>query len=156
MANTYTQIYIQLVFAVSGRVNLLGDSIRPEVYKYMTGIIQQKRHKLLCINGMPDHVHILVGLNPREAISVLIHDVKRSTTEFIRERGWFGGGYVWQNGYGAFSYSRSHLDGVLRYIQKQEIHHRQRSFRQEYLALLKRFAVPHDDRYVFEFCDERD
>jgi len=155
VANTYTQLYIHVVFAVSGRINFIRPAIEEELYRYITGIVQNKGHKMLAINGMPDHIHWVIGLNPREALSDLIRDTKSNATQFMNGKGWFGGGYAWQSGYGAFSYSRSQLDTVIRYVMNQKSHHLKRSFRQEYVSLLRRFQVDFDERYLFEFYDSR-
>jgi REP element-mobilizing transposase RayT len=154
MANTYSQIYIQIVFAVKGRANLIGTRHKDELYKYMTGIIRNKEQKLIAINGMPDHVHMFVGMTPDIAISDMMKEVKRCSTNFINdEKKWFHGKFSWQKGFGAFSYSRSHIDRVCRYIANQEAHHRKRSFKEEYITLLKKFEVDYDERYLFEWID---
>lgn len=154
MANTYSQIYIQLVLAVKGRANLIGKQYKDELYKYMTGIIRNKGQKLLAINGMPDHVHIFVGMTPDISISDMVKEVKRCSTNFINEeKKWFRGKFSWQRGFGAFSYSRSHIDRVIKYIHNQEMHHRKQSFKDEYVTLLKKFEVEYDERYLFEWID---
>ncbi|MBP7865815.1 MAG: IS200/IS605 family transposase [Acidobacteria bacterium] len=152
MPNTYTRIYIHFVFAVSGRCNLLHGDRLDDVCRYVTGIVQNQGHKLLAIGGMPDHLHVLVGLNPTGAISALARDMKSGSTRFIKEKGWFGG-YAWQSGFGAFSYSRSQLDRVVRYILNQRSHHARVPFRTEYLTLLDRFDISYDEQYLFEFYD---
>jgi putative transposase len=119
----------------------------------MTGIVSTQKQKLIAINNMPDHVHILVGLNPDMALSDLVGDIKTGSTKFINRQRWIQGRFNWQEGYGAFSYSRSQLDTVIRYIQNQQKHHATRTFRDEYVALLKRFGVDYDDRYIFKFVD---
>lgn len=140
MANTFTQIYVHIVFAVQGRLNLIQKTHKSELYKYITGIIQNKKQKLIAINGMPDHVHIFVGMKPDIAISDLVKEVKRCSTNFINdEKKWFRGKFHWQEGFGAFSYSRSHIDSVVKYIQNQETHHRRRTFKEEYIGLLRKF-----------------
>jgi putative transposase len=155
MANTYTQIYIQLVFAVCGRQNLLGTDHKEELHKYVTGIITNQGQKLISINGMPDHIHILLGLRPDVALSDLVRDVKAGSSKFINERRWVRGKFSWQEGFGAFSYGHSQLGAIIRYIQKQEQHHRRRTFKDEYLALLERFDINFERKYVFEFNDEQ-
>ena len=150
MANTYTQIYIQIVFAVQGRQNLISPEHNDEVQKYMTGIITAQNQKLIAINNMPDHVHILVGQKPSIALSDLIGDIKAGSTNFINRQRWVRGRFEWQEGFGAFSYSHSQLDSVIRYIQNQQKHHRRRTFHQEYVSLLDKFEVPYDERYLFK------
>lgn len=151
MANTYTQIYIQIVFAVSGRLSLIRDEHKGEIYKYITGIVRNDGHKLISINGMSDHMHILLGLKPDMALSDLVRDIKSNSTNFINERSFAPGKFGWQEGYGAFSYGRSQLDSIIRYIQNQEKHHNRRSFKDEYLSLLRKFEVEFDGRYIFKF-----
>ena len=149
MANTYTQIYIHVVFAVQGRQNLIRHQHKDELQKYMTGIITHKEQKLIAINNMPDHFHLLIGLRPSMALSDLVGDIKASSSGFINDRHWMRGRFCRQEGFGAFSYSHSQLGGVIRYIQNQEKHHARRSFQAEYLELLKKFNVPYDERYLF-------
>ena len=150
MANTYTQIYIQIVFAVEGRQNLIRRENKEELQKYMTGIVTARGQKLLAIHCMPDHVHVLIGQKPNIALSDLVGDIKTGSTNFINLQQWVMGRFCWQEGFGAFSYSHSQLDAVIRYVQNQETHHARRTFRDEYLALLRKFNVPHDERYVFK------
>jgi putative transposase len=154
VANTYTQIYIQTVFAVSGRLSLIRSEHKEEIYKYITGIVRNDGHKLIAINGMSDHVHILLGLKPDMALSDLVRDIKTNSTKFINERRLADGKFSWQEGYGAFSYGRSQLDSIIHYIQNQEKHHSRRSFKDEYLSLLKKFAIDFDGRYVFRFLED--
>ena len=153
MAGTYSQIYIQIVFAVKGRQNLLCKDWRDEVFKYMCGIIKNKGHKPIIVNGVSDHVHAFVGLKPAMALSDLIRDVKNNSTNFIDDNKWVRGKFSWQEGYGAFSYSKSQRDSVIKYIINQEDHHRKISFREEYLDLLKKFEIPFENQYLFEFYD---
>ena len=150
MANTYTQIYIHIVFAVQGRQNLLRHEYNDELQKYMTGIISGQGQKLIAINNMPDHFHILIGQRPNVALSDLVRAVKAGSSGFINDRHWVAGRFSWQESFGAFSYSRSRLNTVIRYIQNQQEHHRRKSFNEEYIELLKRFNVPHDQRYIFQ------
>ena len=154
MANTYTQIYIQTVFAVSGRLSLIRHEHKAEIYKFITGIVRNDGHKLLAINGMADHVHILLGLKPNMALSDLVRDIKSNSTNFINEQRFAPGKFGWQEGYGAFSYGRSQLNSIISYIHNQETHHRRRSFKDEYLSLLKKFEIEFDDRYVFGFQED--
>lgn len=150
MANTYTQIYIQIVFAVEGRQNLIDPIHNDELQKYITGIVTAQRQKLIAINNMPDHVHILIGQRPDSTLSELVGDIKSGSTNFINRQRWVRGRFNWQEGFGAFSYSHSQLSTVIRYIQNQQTHHRKRSFHEEYVALLDRFNVPYDERYIFK------
>jgi putative transposase len=156
VANTYTQIYVQVVFAVRGRQNLIAAQHREELHKYITGIVQERDHKMLAIFCMPDHLHFLAGIKPRMAISDLVRDVKSFSSAFIGERGWIKGKFSWQEGFGAFSYSRSQIDSVIRYVLNQEEHHREKTFQREYLALLKDFGVQYDDRYLFDWIEAND
>ncbi|MCO5050898.1 MAG: IS200/IS605 family transposase [Verrucomicrobiae bacterium] len=150
MANTYTQIYIQVVFAVEGRQNLIAPEHNDELQKYITGIVSAQRHKLIAINNMPDHLHLLVGLRPDAALSELVRDIKANSSRFINAKRWVMGRFSWQEGFGAFSYSRSQLGAVIRYIEDQEKHHVKKSFLDEYKALLDKFEVEYDQRYIFK------
>jgi REP element-mobilizing transposase RayT len=150
MANTYTQIYVQIVFAVQGRESLIQRQHNDELQKYMTGIISRQGQKLIAINNMPDHFHILVGQTPNVALSDLVRGIKAGSSGFINDRHWVLGRFSWQEGFGAFSYAHSQLDAVIRYIQNQQEHHRRTTFQEEYLEFLKRFNVPHDERYTFQ------
>jgi REP element-mobilizing transposase RayT len=154
MANTYTQIYIQVVFAVEGRQNLIAPEHNDELQKYITGIVSAQKQKLIAINNMPDHLHLLVGLRPDSRLSGLVRDVKAGSSKFINEKHWVIGRFSWQEGFGAFSYSRSQLGTVICYIQNQQEHHAKKSFREEYVSLLEKFGVEYDTRYIFKFGDE--
>jgi REP element-mobilizing transposase RayT len=154
MANTYSQIYIHVVFAVEGRQNLIAPQHNDELQKYISGILAAQRQKLISINNMPDHLHLLVGLRPDSSLSDLMRDVKASSSKFINEKRWVAGRFSWQEGFGAFSYSRSQLGSVIRYIENQQQHHAKRSFREEYVALLERFCVDYDQRYIFKEGDD--
>lgn len=153
MANTYSQIYIQTVFAVDGRLSLIRPEFKEELYKYVTGIVRNNGQKLIAINGMSDHVHILIGLKPAMALADLVRDVKADSAGFINRKKWVRGRFNWQEGYGAFSYGHSQLDRIIRYIQNQEQHHRRRTFKDEYLTWLKKFEVPFDEKYIFQFVE---
>jgi putative transposase len=153
MANTYSQIYIQIVFAVDGRLSLVKPDFKEELYKYITGIVRNSGQKLIAINGMSDHVHILIGLRPALALADLVRDIKADSSSFINKRKWVRGRFSWQEGYGAFSYGHSQLDTIISYIRNQEQHHRRRSFKDEYLAWLKKFEVPFEEKYVFKFIE---
>ena len=154
MANTYTQIYIHTVIAVEGRQSLIAKERKAEIYKYMTTVIQNKKQKVMAINGMADHVHILIGVSPDIAFSDVVKDVKVASSSLINEKRWVRGHFKWQRGFGAFSYSRSQVSTVANYIENQERHHARRSFRDEYLALLKKFNVEYDPPYLFTFIDD--
>ena len=150
MANTYTQLYIQIVIVVKGRHCLIPNDKKENLYKYITGIIQNKKHKLITINGISNHIHFLIGLNPSEALSELVKEVKRCSTNFINEQKWLRSKFSWQKGFGGFSYSRSQLDKVVKYIENQEVHHKKRTFGEEYIEMLKKFNIKFDDKYIFE------
>ena len=153
MANTYTQLHIQLVFAVKGRESLIQNTWKEELYQYITGIVQNNKHKMLQINGMPDHLHLFIGYNPNQKIPDLVETIKTDSNHFIKRRGFSKYKFSWQEGYGAFSYARSQVDAVVKYIARQEEHHRKRSFREEYLELLQKFEVEYNDAYLFDFLD---
>ncbi|MEI7940534.1 MAG: transposase [Verrucomicrobiota bacterium] len=154
MANTYTQIYIQVVFAVEGRQNLIRPEHKEELQKYMTGIVTGQGQKLLAIHCMPDHTHIMIGQQPDIALSDLVAAIKTGATNFINRSRWIAGRFNWQGGFGAFSYSHSQLTPVIRYIQNQVRHHAKKTFRQEYVEFLKKFNVVHDERYIFKSEEE--
>jgi putative transposase len=153
MSDTYTQLYIHLVFAVKGRNNFIQHTWEEELYKYITAVVQNDRHKMIAINGMPDHIHIFLGLHPAIAISDLVKDVKRASHNWINERGFIKGKFEWQDGYGAFSYGRSQINHVYKYILDQKKHHAKQSFKTEYISLLKLFEIDFKDEYLFEFYD---
>ena len=153
MAGTFSQIYIQIVFAVQGRQNFIQPSFEEEVYKYISGIITAKEQKSLAVNGMPDHVHLLVGLKPSIRISDLVRDVKNNSTNFINKHAWLKNTFSWQEGYGAFSYSESQFGRVIDYIKNQKQHHQKRTFRQEYLSFLKNYNIAFEEKYLFEFFE---
>ena len=150
MANNYTQIYIQIVFAVSGRQNLIQRQNKEELHKYMTGIVTERGQKLLAVHCMPDHTHLLVGLKPSKALSDLVRDIKNGSSNFITRKRWVPGRFSWQEGFGAFSYGHSQIPIVARYIENQEKHHARTSFRDEYLRFLRKFEIDHDERFVFK------
>ncbi len=149
MPNTYTQIHIHLVFAVKYRDGVIQASWKDELYKYITGIVQNNKHKLLSINGMSDHVHILLGLRPSQSISDLLQDIKGSSSKWINEKKFIKTRFEWQEGYGAFSYSKSQIKAVTEYIENQELHHQKKTFREEYLEMLQKFEVDYDEKYIF-------
>lgn len=153
MGDTYTQLYIQLVFAVKGRTNFIQYAWEEELYKYITAVVQNDRHKMLAINGMPDHIHIFLGLNPAFSISDLVKDIKRASNNWINKKGFTKGKFEWQSGYGAFSYGKSQIDQVCKYGLNQKTHHARLSFKDEYINLLKLFEIDFKDEYLFEFYD---
>jgi REP element-mobilizing transposase RayT len=150
MANTYTQIHIHFVFAVKFRAGIIQSEWKEDLYKYITGIIQNNNHKLLAINGMPDHIHILIGLRPVQSISDLMKEVKQSSSKWINENKLTNGHFEWQEGYGAFSYGKSQIIQVVNYIQNQELHHIKKSFKEEYLDFLEKFEIDYDEKFVFK------
>lgn len=150
MANTYTQIYIHVVFAVSARACVIRPERKEELQKYIAGIVRQRKQKSIAISCMPDHTHILIGLKPDQPISNLVGKIKTGSTNHINEKRWISCRFSWQEGFGAFSVSHSHLGAVINYIQNQEEHHRRKIFREEYLDFLKRHEVPYDERYLSE------
>lgn len=151
MANTYTQIYIHAVFAVQERACLIKKEWREELFKYIAGILKNQGIKLLAIGGVEDHIHILFALSPKKALSDMIRDVKANSSRFINERGFVRGKFYWQEGFGAFSYSRSQIDKVSKYVLDQEKHHNGRSFREEYTQLLSQFDIEYDEKYLFKW-----
>ena len=154
MSNTYTQIYIHIVFAVKGRQNLIPKEHKTELHGYIMGIIRNKKQTVIQINSMPDHIHILVGITPDTLVSGLVRDIKANSSKFINQKRWVIGRFEWQVGFGAFSYSRSQLDDLVKYIKNQEKHHMRKTFREEYLEILKRFNVNYDERYIFDPVEE--
>jgi putative transposase len=149
MANTYTQLHIQLIFAVKYRAALIQKEWKERLHKYITGILQSNNHKLLQINSMSDHIHILIGLRPNQSLSALVQNIKTESTKWIKQQK-LSSSFAWQEGYGAFSYSKSHLDAVIRYIQNQEAHHRKESFLDEYRNFLKAFEIDFEEQYIFK------
>ena len=150
MANTYTQIHIQFVFAVKYRNGLINPEWKDELYKYISGIVHRNNHKMICINGMPDHVHILIGLRPTQSISDLMQDIKGNSSKWINEKQFIKSKFEWQEGYGAFSYGKSQINDVIAYINNQENHHKKITFREEYLEFLKKFEIDFKEEYIFK------
>lgn len=150
MANTYTQIHIQFVFAVKYREALISNEWKDRLHQYITGIFQQNQHKMLQINSMPDHIHIFIGMRPHQSISALIQNVKTESSKWIKEQSLSSQTFAWQEGYGAFSYAKSQVPNVIRYIQNQEIHHRKVTFLEEYKKFLDAFEIEWDERYIFK------
>ena len=150
MANTYTQLYVHIIFAVKGRANLISTEWKDELYKYITGIITNKKQKLISINGMPDHIHMLVGIKPDVIISNLVRDVKANSSRFISSKQWVSGNFQWQNGFGAFTLGHSQLNSIINYIKNQEEHHKIKSFEEEYIDFLKKYEINFESAYVFK------
>lgn len=148
MANTFTQIYLHLVFAVQNRVSLVQPGWRDELYKYITGIVQNNNHKLISINGVANHIHIAVGYKPHQLIPDLLQDIKGDSSKWINKKRFVRGKFNWQEGYGAFSFSHSHIDRVVKYINNQEQHHKKQMFREEYIQLLKKYDIPYNEKYI--------
>tara|TARA_R110000868_G_scaffold51890_3_gene164346 strand:- start:1787 stop:2245 length:459 start_codon:yes stop_codon:yes gene_type:complete len=151
--STYSQIYIQIVFAVKNRNALIANSWEEELYKYITGIVQNKGQKMLAINGMPDHIHILIGMKPSCCLSDLVREIKKSSNSFVKEKEFSKYKFEWQEGFGAFSYSHSSLDNVIEYINNQKEHHKKRSFKEEYINFLKKFNIEFKNEYLFEWIE---
>lgn len=149
MANTYTQLFVHLVFAVQNRQALISKTWKDELYKYITGIISNKGHKLLSIGGVSDHIHILIGVIPDQSISSLVADIKRSSSLWINEKRLTTGKFAWQEGFGAFSYGKSQVHAVCEYIENQEEHHKNQSFRDEYIKFLELFGIDYNKDYIF-------
>jgi len=153
MANTYTQIDIHLVFAVKGRPSLIREAWKEELYKYISGIVQNHKHKMLQINGMPDHIHIFIGYNPTHLIPDLVEEIKTSSNKFINGKHFTPFKFAWQEGYGAFSYSKSQRENVIEYIRNQEKHHQKKTFKEEYLEMLQKFDIDYNEKYLFDFLE---
>ena len=151
MANTYSQIYIHIVFTVQGRQNLIIERNRVEIQKFISGIISARKQKLIAIYVMPDHVHLLVSINPSISVSDLVRDIKAGSSKFINENKWVRGKFNWQHGFGAFSYAKSQIDIVVKYILNQPNHHKKRTFKDEYIELLKKFEVNYKNDYLFDW-----
>ena len=148
MANTFTQIYFHLVFAVQNRLSLIHSDWKDELYKYITGIVQNNEHKLIAINGVPNHLHLAVGYKPYQLIPELLQDIKGYSSKWINEKRFTRGKFKWQEGYGAFSFSHSHPDRDVKYINNQEKHHKKITFKEEYIQLLKKYEIVFDEKYV--------
>lgn len=153
MSGTFSQIYIQYVFAVKGRENLLQKPWRDEVFKYIAGIIKGKNQKSIIVNGVSDHVHVFVGLKPGMGISDLVRDIKNNSSNFINEQKFLKGKFSWQEGYGVFSYSHSHIKNVYQYIENQEEHHKKKTFKEEYIDFLQKFEIEFNEKNLFEWID---
>jgi putative transposase len=153
MANTYSQIYLQFVFAVQGRHSLIPKQYKEELHKYMTALTQNRKTKMLAINCMPDHTHLFVGFKPSVLISDFVKEIKVESNEFIKGKKWLKAAFNWQEGYGVFSYGHSQIDRVCKYILNQEAHHKKKTFKEEYYALLEKFAIPFEERYLFDWIE---
>jgi REP element-mobilizing transposase RayT len=154
MANTFTQIYLHFVFAVQDRVSLIRPEWKDELYKYIAGIVQNNNHKLIAINGMPNHIHVFVGYKPHQLIPDLLQDIKGASSTWINKRAFVRGKFRWQAGYGAFSYSHSQIESVVKYILNQEEHHKKKTFKEEYIELLERFNIKYEQRYILKDIGE--
>jgi len=153
MADTYSQIYLQFVFTVKDRQSLIPRENKEELHKYISGLVRNRKAKMLAIHCMPDHVHIFVGFRPVLSISDFIKELKVESNEFVNSKNWTKQKFAWQEGYGVFSYSHSHINSVIQYILNQEEHHRKRTFREEYRDFLKKFEIPFEDKHLFEFFE---
>lgn len=153
MPNTYTRLYVQIVFAVKGRENLISGKIRERIEKYITGIVQNKGHKLYAIYCMPDHLHAFLSMKPDMAVSDLVRITKSESTKFINDNKLMQGKFAWQEGFGAFSYAESQIDAVVNYVLNQPEHHKKQSFREEYITFLQRFNIEFNDKYLFEWLE---
>jgi putative transposase len=153
MPGTFSQLYIQAVFAVKGRENLILKSWKDDLHKYIAGTIKGKGQKSIIVNGMPDHIHAFIGLRPAMSISDLIRDIKNNSSNFINDQKFVKGKFSWQEGYGAFSYSHSHISNVYNYILNQEEHHKKKTFREEYVEFLKKFEIQYDEKYLFNWIE---
>jgi REP element-mobilizing transposase RayT len=153
MANTYSQIYLQVVFAVKGRKSLIQSEWKDELYKYICGVVNGKKEKVYAIGGVSDHIHILLSIKPNILLSDLVRDIKCNSSKWINERQYVDGKFQWQEGFGAFSYTQWHLDTIINYINNQEDHHKKKSFKNEYLEFLEQFYIEYDEKYLFEWVE---
>ena len=150
MANTYTQLYVQVIFAVKYRQGIIASGSKDELYQYITGTVQHNKHKLISINGMSDHIHILIGIHPTQSLSDLIQDIKTSSSKWINDMKFIKGKFEWQSGYGAFTYGKSQIQIVAAYIENQEKHHSKKTFKEEYIEFLKKFEIDYNENYIFK------
>jgi putative transposase len=153
MANSYTQIYIQVVFAVKGRESFINSEWEERLYQYITGIIQNKGQKMIAINGMPDHLHVFIGMKPDCCLSDLVREVKKASNEWINDNKLLRVKFYWQEGFGAFSYSKSQIDSVVKYLMNQKQHHKKTTFKEEYLAFLKKYEIEYNEKYLFDWIE---
>lgn len=154
MANTYSQIHIQFIFAVQGRQCVIHERVRERLEKYITGIVQGFCHKMISIYCMPDHTHMLVGFRNTQTIADLMREVKSTSSKFLNNEGLIKNKFNWQEGYGAFSYSKNELPRVIDYIIKQPLHHIKKSFKNEYIELLSEFGISFEEKYLFDWMDQ--
>ena len=150
MPNTYSQLYIQIIFAVQGRKSLIKELIREELQKYISGIVSNHKQKLLAIYCMPDHTHIFLSMKPNMAISDLVRTIKSNSSSFLKNRNLVND-FSWQEGFGAFSYAKSQAKNVIDYVLNQAEHHKKRTFKEEYLEFLNKFGIDYNEKYLFEF-----
>jgi putative transposase len=153
MSGTFSKLYVQVVFAVKGKENLIAKTWKDDLHKYMAGIIKGKDQKSIIVNGMQDHIHAFIGLRPAMKISDLVREIKNNSSNFINDRKFVRGKFAWQDGYGAFSYSHSHIDNVYQYILNQKEHHKKKTFRQEYIDFLEKFEIEYDEKYLFDWLE---
>ncbi len=151
MSSTFSQIYIHIVFAVKGRESLILEDWEEELFKYITGIVKNKGQKMLAINGMPDHIHLLIGMKPICCLSDLVREIKKSSNDFVNERKFLKHKFYWQEGFGAFSYGHSSLKSVIDYIQNQKLHHKKTTFKEEYIGFLQKFHIEYKDEFLFDW-----
>ena len=156
MSNTYSQIYIQVVFAVQNRKALIKPTWENELFKYITGIVQNKNQKMLAINGTTNHIHFLIGMKPTCCLSDLVREIKKSSNTFIKDKNFTTANFSWQEGFGAFSYGQSQLSTVINYIENQKQHHQKKTFKEEYIAMLKAFEIEFNEKFTFEWLDENE
>ena len=154
MSSTFSQIYIQIVFAVKNRNALINFSWEERLYQYITGIVQSKGQKIIAINGMPDHVHIFIGMKPSCCLSDLVREIKKASNDFVNENKLSKFKFSWQEGFGAFSYSHSHINNVYKYVINQKEHHKKTTFKEEYTSFLTKFEVEHDEKYLFDWLQD--
>jgi putative transposase len=153
MANTFSKIYIHIIFSVKGRHNLIQKTWKEELYKYICGIVNGKKQKVYAIGGMADHIHILLSIKPNITLSDIVRDIKANSSKWINDKGFVKDKFQWQEGFGAFSYAQSQVDNVIAYINNQEQHHQKKTFKDEYLDLLHKFSIDFDEKYVFEWIE---
>lgn len=153
MAGTFSQMYVQVVFAVKGRENLIKKEFRTELYEYIAGIIKGKDQKPIIVNGVGDHVHVFIGIRPSMSVSDLVRDIKNNSSNFINSKKFVKGKFSWQEGFGAFTYGQSQIDSVFKYISNQEAHHQKKTFKEEYIDMLAKFQVQYDEKYLFDWIE---
>ncbi|GLU56361.1 IS200/IS605 family transposase [Dyadobacter frigoris] len=153
MAGTFSQLYVQVVFAVKGRENLIKKEFRTEVFEYIAGTIKGKDQKPIIVNGVGDHVHVFIGLRPSMSVSDLVRDIKNNSSNFINSKKFVKGKFAWQEGFGSFTYGQSQIDSVFKYISNQEAHHQKKTFKEEYIDMLTKFQVQYDEKYLFDWIE---